>query len=165
MHSIARYVTLYRARDVKPYQWDSVRDTYHRSTVELIRARHRLLRVARAYGRELHGRIRAVDEHAAGAVAYVLLDDGQPSDVVRRFFLLDDETVGDDDPRTAMRRALAELTPADGPQRTMGIMLKAWGLWVTGSTARQLSWRDDQPIPRVAGWPSFSIPTPIESPQ
>src|SRR4029078_7217073 len=119
-----------------PCGWDTARAPSTRSPVELIPARRRLLRVARAYGRELHGRIRAVDEHAAGAVAYVLLDDGQPSDVVRRFFLLDDETVGDDDPRTAMRRALAELTPADGPQRTMGIMLKAVGLWVTGYAAR-----------------------------
>lgn len=165
IHEIARLVTLYRARDVKPYQWAAVGDAYHRPTVELVRARHRLLRAAHAIGRELHGAIPAVDEIAAAAVAYVLLDDGQTPDVVRRFATVTDEAIADGDPRNAMRAALAGSGPNPRPQWTMGIMLKAWGLWVTGSTCRQISWRDDQPVPRVAGWPAFAIPTPTERPQ
>lgn len=167
LHEIARLVTLYRARNVKPYQWDSVGDALHRQVLELTRARHRLLRVAHTIGRELHEHIPAADELAAAAVAYVLIDDGQSLDVARRFVVPGHggEQLEDGDPRTAMRRALADLPVGARPQRTMGLMLKAWGMWVTGSTCRELSWREDSPIPRVAGWPSFAIPAPPDHPQ
>jgi len=167
LHEIARLVVLYRARGIKPYTWDRVGDAYHRQIVELTRTRHRLIRAAQAVGRELRQHIPAADEYGAAAVAYVLLDDGQPPHVVGRFCIpgYGGEQLADADPRTAVRRALAQLPPGHAPQRTMGLMLKGWGMWVTGSTCRELTWREDAPIPRVAGWPSFAIPTPIESPQ
>jgi hypothetical protein len=160
LHEIARYVVLYRSRNIKPYHWDGVGDSYRRATVELVRTRHRLLRAAHSIGSAVRAVVPAADELAVGAVAYVLLDDGQPPEVVRRFVGIVDETLPDGDPRTAMRVALAASSPNVRPQWTMGIMLKTWGLWVTGSTCRVVTWREDQPIPRVAGWPSFSIPTP-----
>ena len=169
LHEIARLVTLYRARNVKPYMWDSVGDTYHRSIVELTRARHRLLRAAHAIGRELRGHIPTVDELAAGAVAYVLLDDGQPPAVVGRFVIpgYGGEQLEDADPRMALRRALAALPPStmrptmdDGADAqsvgTVGNRLNLPRADVAAATRRSRA---------SPTWPTFPIPTLSERPQ
>jgi len=167
LHEIARLVILYRARGLRPHQWASVKDEYHRDVITLTRRRHRLLYAAHAIGRDAHRMNPYVDEYGASAVAFVLADESNsPPHVVRRFLCpgANGEAIEDNDPRLAAQRAARTLPLDSPPYRTMGVLLKAWGIWVTGGVARELSWRDDAPMPRVTGWPAFRIPEPKETP-
>jgi hypothetical protein len=160
IHDIARVVILYRRRNIRPADWDTVGDAYHRAILTLVRVQHRALLVALTIGRDAHTFNRSMPVLPAAAIAYVVTDAGNPSDVARRFLMPGSyrEAIEDGDPRTALQQAVKGLPPDAPVYRTMGLAMRAWGFWVTGSNLRQLNWPPDAPVPRVEGWPAMRVP-------
>ena len=168
VRAVATAVCRYHTRGVTPYTWaDTPVPDNH---VNLLLRDHRTgLRVALAVGREAHLWMAAPVGPAATA-AYLLMETGNTVDDVRRFLapgVTDTEPPGDvdyEDPRLSLRRVMllhATHTQPHPEHETLAYILKAWHLWVSGAVARQVTWRPDDGMPRIARW---SVDVPVTPP-
>jgi hypothetical protein len=152
IQAVARLVALYQSKNPRQTSWAGAQPDPD-TMAGLIRDHHWRLQQALAVAHQSRLWMR-VPLAPAGAVAYLVLENGTDLGMVIRFLAPDPDEVqhGTGDPRASLYRTMLTHSREDtrmDDRTVMAYLITGWRLYAQGLRAEVVSWTPDEDMPAV----------------